>query len=195
MSCHTPYHAINFYTLQPQHLLVVRSGFRNRGCTWSPGPLDSLVADLTFNVCRNVFGSEKACICVSAACIDSRAAQFGYLVNQSRKRGKMAKYIVYVENIIANRMVTTTITSSYVHPHFATLTRISSYAKRSGYRRRKVGQGNAYAVAIILEQIVAARCTLLHKGLEEVLYRNESTLPPGFQWPSPSAAYADRTGF
>ena len=92
----------------------------------------------------------------------------------------MAKYIVYVGNIIAIRMVTTTISSSYVHPHVATMTRISSYAKRSGYRRKGLGQRNAYAVAINLEHIVAARCTPLHKGLEAVLYRNESTLPSGF---------------
>ena len=42
----------------------------------------------------------------------------------------MAKYIVCVENIIAIRNVTTTISSSYVHPHVATMTRISSYAGR-----------------------------------------------------------------
>ena len=49
-----------------------------------------------------------------------------------------------------------------------------------GIEEEKHGQGNAYAVAINLEQIVAARCTPLHKGLEAVLYRNESTLPSGF---------------
>lgn len=92
----------------------------------------------------------------------------------------MAKYIVYVEDIIAIKKVTTTISPSYVHPHVATMTRISSYAKRAGYRRRELEQRNAYAVAINLEQIVAARCTRLHKGFEAVLYRNESTLPSGF---------------
>ena len=92
----------------------------------------------------------------------------------------MAKYIVYVEHIITIIKVTTIISPSYVYPHVATMTRISSYAKRSGYRRRELREGNAYAVAINLEHVVAARCTPLHKGLEAVLYRNGSTLPSGF---------------